>query len=97
MSKQLDKLKKLLATFTSLEDRAAASSECQRFLKKIEVQAQNEDQAGQALFAAMQSRNRKELEALAELSNFPMIREGASNMAEQIKAKTTPVNRWPTL
>jgi len=97
MSEQLESLKTLLQSFSSSQDRAAASKACTDFLNKVRIQQMTEDRAGQALYDAMQANDRKELAALAEYSNFPLVREGAKNMADQLAAKAQPVNKWPTL
>jgi predicted nucleotide-binding protein (sugar kinase/HSP70/actin superfamily) len=97
MSEQIMQLKTLLESFVSIEDREAAATECRRFFKKIEIQKMSEEEASQKLFDAANTRNRKELAALAEFSNFPVVREGAANMAAQLAAKVAPAAKWPVL
>jgi len=97
MSEQLEQLKTLLASFTSPEDRAIASQACKDFLNKVRIQSMTPDQAGQALYEATMVRDRKELTALAEYCDVPIVREGAKNLAGQLAAKAAPANQWPTL
>jgi hypothetical protein len=97
MSEQLEQLKTLLDGFTSIAEREAAANECRRFFKKIEIQKMSEEEAAQRLFDAANVRDRKELSALAEFSNFPVVREGAANMAAQLAAKVAPGAKWPLL
>lgn len=97
MSEQITQLKTLLESFVSLEDREAAAIECRRFFKKIEIQKMTEEEAAQRLFDAANVRDRKELAALAEFSNFSVVREGAANMRDQLAAKVAPAAKWPTL
>ena len=96
MSEQTQ-LRALLDSFASTEDREAASNECRRFLKKVEVQGMTDERASQALYDAAMTKNRKELSDLAEFCKFPLIREGASNMAKQLETKATVTAKWPTL
>lgn len=97
MSDQILQLKTLLESFVSIADREAAANECRRFFKKIEIQKMSEEEAAQKLFDAANIKDRKELSALAEFSNFPVVREGAANMAAQLAAKVAPAAKWPVL
>jgi len=97
MSDNIGTLKTLLESFTSPEDMKIASEECKNFLNRARIQSYSQEAAGQALFEAMGARDRKELNALAAYCKFPIVREGAKNMAGQLAAKAAPVPVWPTL
>jgi len=97
MSDTIETLHAALAAITEPEEMKIASAECKNFLNRARIQSYTEEAAGQALFEAVSVRDRKELNALAEYSKFPIVREGAKNMADQLAAKAAPVPVWPTL